>query len=238
MKKAFLIICFLLFSGCITTSARLSLEDPLENINRSTHAFNKSIDKNFLKPSAQIYGNFVPNNLRSLFSNFSSNLAEPLRFANHTLQGDLFDASTSALRFGLNSTVGLGGLFDVASYLNLLEENATLDETLRHWQVPTGPYVELPFFGPSSVRGTIAKFIELTADPVTSSINTGYELAYYSTIGIDLLNTRYEYEDTIDGILYDSFDSYDAGKNYYFQMFGQISSSLLDDDLLSMYMEE
>ena len=191
-----------------------------------------------LKPSADIYGNYVPKNLRVLLSNFSSNLAEPLRFANHTLQGDLVDASTSALRFGLNSTVGVVGLFDVASYLDLFEVETSLDETFRHWQIPTGPYFELPFFGPSSVRGTIAKFIELTNDPISSSVNTGYELTYYSAIGIDILNSRYELKDTIDGILYDSFDSYSAGKNYYLQRFGLNSSDVLDDDLFEMYMQD
>ncbi len=238
MKKTFLTICFLLFSGCVNTIDQASLEDPLESINRYTHTFNKSIDKSLLRPSAKIYGNSVPTNLRVLLSNFSSNLAEPLQFANHILQGDLIDGSTSALRFGINSTVGLGGLLDVASYLKLFGEETTLDETLRAWQIPTGPYVELPFFGPSSVRGTIAKFVELTTDPIAASVNRSYKLAYYSTVGADLLNTRYEFNDTIDDILYKSFDSYGTNKSYYFQTLGPISSEALDNDLLEIYMQD
>ena len=156
MKKVLLVVCFIIFSACSNTADVTAGNDPFENINRNIHEFNKSLDTNFLKPASQAYGNSVPKKCENCFVNFSSNL-EPLRFANHALQGNLSKSSVSVLRFGLNSTIGLAGLFDIASYINIFSEETTLDDTFMHWNLPAGPYVELPLFGPSSIRGSIAK---------------------------------------------------------------------------------
>ena len=116
-----------------------------------------------------------------------------MRFINHTLQGNLVDAGKSSIRFGLNTTIGLVGLFDVASYLEIYQEDTSFDATLQTWDLPAGPYVELPFLGPNSVRSSIAALIDFSLDPIGSNINSTYKFAYHSTQGIDLLNTRYEF---------------------------------------------
>ena len=237
LKKVLLVVCFIIFSACSNTANVTAGNDPFENINKNVHEFNKSLDTNFLKPASHAYGNSVPKNVRTALSNFSSNLGEPLRFANHALQGNLSKSSVSALRFGLNSTIGLAGLFDIASYINIFSEETTLDDTFMHWNLPAGPYVELPLFGPSSIRGSIAKVVEFSTDPISSSINTAYKFAYYSSVGINVINTRYVLSETIDTVLYDSFDSYNATKNIYFQRFGSISSDSDDESLFTMYSE-
>ena len=81
----------------------------------------------------------------------------------------------------------------------------------------------------------IAKVVEFSTDPISSSINTAYKFAYYSSVGINVINTRYVLSETIDTVLYDSFDSYNATKNVYFQRFGSISSDSDDESLFTMY---
>lgn len=225
-------------SGCLNNSDYSSTNDPFKKINKNTHAFNKSLDKNVLKPASKVYGYSTPETLRNVLSNFSSNLSEPLNFVNHVLQGNLTPAATTSLRFSLNSTVGVIGLFDIASYLNIEEKATSFDTTFSAWNIPPGPYVELPLLGPSSFRGSVATIVDFTIDPVSSSVTSGYNFAYYSAAALNLLNSRYELGNTIDTVLHESFDSYETTKNYYFQSLNVKSLSSLDDELYEMYLDE
>ena len=239
MKKNFLIAFFILITGCVSTADHTStIPDPFEKINRSTHQFNKSIDSNIILPVSNAYGSATPESIRNILSNFSSNLSEPLRFINHTLQGNLLEAGKASIRFGLNTTFGLAGLFDVANYLEIYQEDTNFDTTLKTWNLPSGPYVELPFLGPSSLRGSIGTLIDLSLDPISANINSAYNAIYYSTRGFDVLNTRYEFKDTIQSVLYDSFDSYESGKNYYLQRFEGVSLANSEDELFELYLSE
>lgn len=239
LKKNFLIAFFILITGCVSTADYTStIPDPFEKINRSTHQFNKSIDSNIILPVSDAYGSATPESIRNILSNFSSNLSEPLRFINHTLQGNLLEAGKASIRFGLNTTFGLAGLFDVANYLEIYQEDTNFDTTLKTWNLPSGPYVELPFLGPSSLRGSIGTLIDFSLDPISSNINSAYNAIYYSTRGFDVLNTRYEFKDTIQSVLYDSFDSYESGKNYYLQRFEGVSLENSEDELFELYLSE
>ena len=194
LEKNFLIAFFILITGCVSTADYSStIPDPFEKINRSTHQFNKSIDSNIILPVSDAYGSATPESIRNILSNFSSNLSEPLRLINHTLQGNLLEAGKASIRFGLNTTFGLAGLFDVANYLEIYQEDTNFDTTLKTWNLPSGPYVELPFLGPSSLRGSIGTLIDFSLDPISSNINSAYNVAYYSTRGFDVLNMRYEF---------------------------------------------
>ena len=239
LKKNFLIAFFILITGCVSTADYTStIPDPFEKINRSTHEFNKSIDSTIILPASNAYGSVTPESIRNILSNFSSNLSEPLRFINHTLQGNLLEAGKTSIRFGLNTTFGIAGIFDVASYLEIYHEDTNFDATLKTWNLPTGPYVELPFLGPSSLRGSIGTLIDFSLDPISSNINSSYNVTYYSTRGFDLLNARYEFKDTIQSVLYDSFDSYESGKNYYLQRFEGVSLENSEDELFELYLSE
>mgnify|MGYP001342963426 CR=1 FL=1 len=239
MKKIFLIAFYILITGCVsTTDHTSSIPDPFEKINRSTHEFNKSIDSNIILPASNAYGAVAPESIRNILSNFSSNLSEPLRFINHTLQGNVLEAGKTSIRFGLNTTFGLAGFFDVASYLEIYQEDTNFDTTLKSWNLPTGPYVEIPLLGPSSLRGSIGTLIDFSLDPINSNINSAYNIAYYSTRGLDLLNTRYALTDTIQSVLYDSFDSYESGKNYYLQRVEGVNSENSEDELFELYLSE
>ena len=239
MKKIFLIAFYILITGCVSTADHTSsIPDPFEKFNRSTHEFNKSIDSNIILPASNAYGAVTPVSIRNILSNFSSNLSEPLRFINHTLQGNVLEAGKTSIRFGLNTTFGLAGFFDVASYLEIYQEDTNFDTTLKSWNLPTGPYVEIPLLGPSSLRGSIGTLIDFSLDPINSNINSAYNIAYYSTRGLDLLNTRYALTDTIQSVLYDSFDSYESGKSYYLQRVEGVNSENSEDELFELYLSE
>ncbi len=239
MKRIFLTIFCLLLSACVSDTDRVTPnQDPFEKFNRSSHQFNKSVDRIVIKPVSNVYGSIVPEPVRNVLANFSSNLSEPIRFINHSLQGNLIDAGKTSIRFGLNTTIGVVGLFDVASYFEIYQEDTSFDATLKVWDLPSGPYVELPFLGPNTVRGSIATLIDSSLDPIGSNINSNNNLTYYSTRVIDLLNSRFEFSDTIETILYDSFDSYESGKSYYLQSIGEGALENSEDELIDLYYSE
>ena len=141
--------------------------DPIENINRTTHEFNKGLDKYAIRPSSNVYGAYVPELIRIPISNFRGNLNEPKRFINHIFQRDFGSAGTDLSRFIINSTLGIAGLIDVASMWNIYPRSTGFDETFRSFNIPQGAYVELPLFGPNSARGSIG----LITDYVLSLIH-------------------------------------------------------------------
>jgi phospholipid-binding lipoprotein MlaA len=152
----------LLLTGCATTAER-SAGDPFEPANRQLYAFNSGIDRAALKPVAKGYEAGVPKWVRTSVTNFFENLDYPLTIVNQLLQGKLKEAGQDTLRFTLNTTLGLGGLFDPARDANLPRHDEDLGQTLGRWGVPPGPYLMLPFLGPSHLRDlpsvVVARFL-------------------------------------------------------------------------------
>ena len=128
--------------------------DPFESVNRSIYQFNFTLDRWILKPVASFYRDYLPRPVRSGIGNFFSNLWEPNTMVNSLLQGKPYKAANSTARFILNSTVGLLGVFDVATPLGVAEEDEDFGQTLAVWGVGDGPYIMLPFLGPSNLRDT------------------------------------------------------------------------------------
>lgn len=128
--------------------------DPIESLNRSTYRFNIWLDRWLLLPVVQVYRN-VPEPARNSVRNFFANLDELPTLANTLLQGSPVKASTTVARFALNTTVGVAGVFDPASRWGLIRYQEDFGQTLGRWGVGSGPYVVLPFFGPSSLRDTV-----------------------------------------------------------------------------------
>ncbi|MEO0368073.1 MAG: VacJ family lipoprotein [Pseudomonadota bacterium] len=157
------IVCVLsLLSACSTLKesdavALSSTSDPLSGVNRSIYAFNDGLDRAILKPVAEGYTTVVPEPARSGVSNFFSNLFEPLNIANNLLQGKFDRALSSTYRFVVNSTVGVAGLIDVADLHEVEETPEDFGQTLAVWGVGSGPYLMMPFFGPSNLRDGIAR---------------------------------------------------------------------------------
>lgn len=126
--------------------------DPLEGFNRAMFTFNDKLDDYFLKPVAKGYRAVMPSPLRSGVANFFYNLGEPGVMLNNLFQGKLSNALSDLGRFLTNSTIGIYGLFDVASHVGMQKHDEDFGQTLGVWGVGDGAYLVLPFFGPSSLR--------------------------------------------------------------------------------------
>ncbi|MCL4148734.1 UNVERIFIED_CONTAM: hypothetical protein GTU68_023338 [Idotea baltica] len=147
----------LLLSGCNTLSIndetnRQISSDPLQGFNRKVYAFNSSLDKAILKPVALGYSKALPQPAQQGVSNFFTNLREPLNVFNNLLQGKFDRALGSTYRFVVNSTIGLAGFVDVAGKYDVTESKEDFGQTLAAWGVKPGPYIMLPFLGPSNLR--------------------------------------------------------------------------------------
>lgn len=155
-----LVFSVLIASSCSTTKVtddpnKHYSTDPYEGFNRSVYKFNRTADRYVLKPVATGYSKVVPKPAKKGVSNFFSNLGEPLNVVNNLLQGKFDGALKSTYRFTVNSTVGLLGLIDVAKHYHVNEQPEDFGQTLATWGVKPGPYLMLPFLGPSNLRDSI-----------------------------------------------------------------------------------
>lgn len=142
--------------------------DPYENLNRKSHSFNETLDKYIARPAAKIYANTMPDPVEKGVVNFFSNLDELTNIANDLLQAKFGQAANDTGRFLINSTLGIGGLFDVASRAGLPKgEGEDFGQTLGAWGVGEGPYLMLPLVGPSTLRDAPSKYIDSFANPVS-----------------------------------------------------------------------
>ena len=150
MKK---LIPFLLFAFFIIAEEEKNVDaDPFEDINRVVFNVSDSLDEVLLKPTAQIYSEYTPLFLKDSVTNFFHNISEIDTVINQLLQGKPKLAAQDSLRFLINTTVGVGGIFDVASRMGLKRHEEDFGQTLGYWGVSSGPYVFIPFIGPSTVR--------------------------------------------------------------------------------------
>lgn len=192
--------------------------DPYEESNRKVHEFNRALDRNLVRPAGKGYSNFLPNDIEDMIGRFAFNLSIPGAVVNNILQGNMKGATEDTYRFLVNSTLGLGGLFDTATDLNMPQAtDADFGQTLHVWGVREGAYVELPFLGPSTERDTVGLVVDLFTNPLTYVLDEPEN--YYGTVASvsSGLSNRGRYSDTIDSILYESADSYAQAKSLYIQ---------------------
>ena len=156
----------LISSASVPARAAGTVSDPWESLNRKTFAFNEFLDRNFLKPVAKGYQAVTPEPVDTSVTNFFSNLREVPSFVNHLAQARPKDAAADAGRFILNTTVGVLGLFDVASKVGIEQKNADFGLTLGRWGIGSGPYLVLPFLGPSTVRDAAGQTLDVFSYPV------------------------------------------------------------------------
>ncbi len=155
-----------LVAGCATIGGG-SVGDPLEPLNRAVFGFNEKFDQVLLKPVAQGYRAVLPEMVRTGVTNFFSNIGDVWIAANNLLQGKPENALQDVMRVAINTVIGLGGLIDVASDAGLEKHDEDFGQTLGRWGVGSGPYVVLPFLGPSTLRDGIALLgVDTAVDPV------------------------------------------------------------------------
>ncbi|WP_443113541.1 MlaA family lipoprotein [Herbaspirillum seropedicae] len=149
-------------TGCASTSNNPN--DPLEGFNRTMFSFNDTVDKVALKPAAQAYDAVVPNPVQRGVGNFFGNIGDLWSSVNQLLQGRIEQGVSTFMRVAINTTFGLGGVLDVATEARLPREKSDFGQTLGKWGVGSGPYVVLPFFGPSTLRDTAGMPVDLYGD--------------------------------------------------------------------------
>ncbi|MGA8277451.1 MAG: VacJ family lipoprotein [Rhodanobacteraceae bacterium] len=145
-----LVTLIVTLAGCAIAQPRT--DDPLEHFNRKVYRFNDALDKTVIRPIAASYRTITSSNVRRLISNFFANIKLPITIANDVLQGDPRDALHNTGRLVINTTVGIAGLFDPASEMQLPPEETDFGVTLAKWGVPEGPYLVLPFIGSTTGR--------------------------------------------------------------------------------------
>ncbi len=241
-----LIVCIIVFvAGMLLSSAIFAQGffeqkpyDPIENINRTTHEFNKGIDRYAVRPTSNFYGSYIPELIRIPISNFRGNLNEPKRFLNHIFQRDFSGAGTDLSRFIINSTLGIGGLIDVASLWDIYPRSTGFDETFKSFNVPQGAYVELPLFGPNSTRGSLGLITDYVLNP-SKPITEGIDGVII--LGVEVANVfqrRYEFAPMIDATLYNSADSYLSARNIFLQTRNEFDIDDNDVDVFDPYGED
>ncbi len=208
-------------AGCATTppsSEALAANDPYEQTNRDMLRLNGKIDKYFVIPTVGVYFFLVPEGGRRGVHNFLGNLSLPTIFVNDMLQGEVSRAGKSMWRLVLNSTLGLGGFFDPASKIGIPGHGEDFGQTLAVWGVGEGPFLMLPFLGPSNPRDATGLAVDAIIDP-TNQIAFKQHIWWsagreYFTL-LDLKGQTYQ---TVQGIQRSSVDYYSSLRSLYRQM--------------------
>jgi phospholipid-binding lipoprotein MlaA len=204
--------------------AAAQLNDPFEPVNRGIYAFNTEV-RHALTPIAEEAAPLGPILLG--LHNVLVNLREPLVFSNDLAQGRECAAGASLRRFMVNSTLGIGGLFDVGKQFGVEAHDNDFGQTLAVWGLPPGPFLMLPVLGPSDFRGTTGTAVEYFADPVDIGLQqAAASAAILPLAGMDLADRQIDAGSDLDKLERTSLDGYAALRSAYRQ---NLASSIADD---------
>ena len=206
------------------------IDDPFEDLNRDIFIFNEKLDEKLLKPAALTYRKVTPQFARTGVTNFFNNLEEIDTTINQVLQGEIKYAFSDASRFVINSTIGLLGLIDVASKMGLERHEEDFGQTLGVWGFNSGPYIMIPFLGPSNPR-------DLLSRPISSFLSGTFAMedndVKLTLIGIDALETRERLLDAETLIIGDKYifvkDAYVQSREYEINNGSTENDEFLDD---------
>lgn len=211
VRHALMLVVLLAVTACSAVKAP-SKADPFESFNRSMDAFNQQVDNLAVKPVARAYLAVVPEVVRMGVSNFFSNLADVLVGLNNLLQGKPTAAASDFGRVAINSTIGVLGLFDVASDMGLKKNNEDFGQTLGKWGAGPGPYLVLPLFGPSSVRDAFGVIVDRQADITVQIDDVSTRNGLFAA---RLVNRRAELLDLTDSVEGVALDPYAFVRDAY-----------------------
>ena len=217
LKRLVLLALVVGMVGCASLPAGVqpSPHDPWEPFNRSVFEFNEGLDAYLLKPVVAGYRFILPEFVRDGIYNFFSNYSDIYTALQNLLQGKPDYAFSDLMRVVVNTTFGLGGLIDMATLGGLPKHKEDWGQTFGVWGVPSGPYVVLPFFGPSSVRDTFGTVADLESDYLFSYVkNIGLRNSITGLRVVNARNTYYEAGDLLDGA---AIDKYSFVRDAYIQ---------------------
>jgi phospholipid-binding lipoprotein MlaA len=206
-------------------------QDPWESWNRGVYKVNDTVDRAVVKPVARTYVRVVPAPARTGVSNFFANLRTTTVMVNDALQGKFAAAGSDLARLLVNTTVGIGGLLDPATQMGLAKNDEDFGQTLGHWGVHPGPFVEIPILGPSDVRDGSGRVVDIFTGP-THYIDNNW--VSYGLYGVSALDTRAGLL-SLDETLRKVFDPYAFIRDAYLQRRaylvsdGKVTEEVLED---------
>ncbi len=216
--KGLLLLLTVLLTACasIQQTERVAKIDPFERVNRAVFSFNETADEYVIKPVAEAYKFVLPEFVRTGVTNFFSNINDVLIAANNLLQGKPSNAASDIGRFLVNSTIGILGLFDVATDMGLDKNREDFGQTLGVWGVADGPYMVLPFFGASNARDTVGLVVDIETDFMlnTNKLDSDEKLAVN---GLRVINRRADLLDAGQLLEDAAFDKYSFVRDGYIQ---------------------
>ena len=214
LRRSLLILTAATLGACASLPEdQRNPSDPWEPANRALYKVNDAVDRATLKPVSKGYRAIVPGPARKGVSNFFRNLTTPRSALNNLLQGKPRRGVSDVARFLVNSTIGIGGLFDVAGASGIEEYNEDFGQTFAVWGMPDGPYVMIPLLGPRTLRDAIALPLDTIADPLFQYDNTSVRDPLY---GLRLIDLRYRLL-AAEKLLEDSKDPYVTVRESYLQ---------------------
>lgn len=199
-------------SGCATRVA--NPDDPLEGYNRAMFRFNETVDRAVVRPVAQAYHDVAPRPVRSSIGNFFGNVGDVWIGSNNLLQGKIRDGLSDFLRFAVNTTIGMFGIFDVASGLELPKHDEDFGQTLGSWGVGEGAYFVVPFFGPRTLRDAAVLPIDMAGDDVWGVRNIPLR---NSLTALRIVNTRANLLGIDKTLEEGTLDKYAYARDFYLQ---------------------
>ena len=226
-------IISLLMSGCATYSGNsiADANDPWQSVNRPVFAVNDAFDQGLFKPLAEVYNSVTPKPVQTGVTNFFSNLNEIDNAINNLLQGKPNASLISVGRLAVNSTVGLAGIFDVASHLGLTHTPEDLGQTLGVFGAGSGPYIVLPFLGSNSVRDIPGTILSMYLNPLAWLDDVSFRNIMVGVNAVDSRANLLAKEDIASEI---SSDKYTLYKDAYLEERNfEISDGNLDDSDLT-----
>lgn len=201
-------------SGCASVAGlKPDPRDPFERTNRAIFRVNDALDRGVARPAAMVYHRLTPQFVQTGVSNFMSNIGYPTVIINDILQGKFRDGLSDLGRFAMNTSFGLGGLFDPATSAGLEVHDEEFGQTLGKWGVPIGPYLMLPVLGPSSIRDSFGLALDTATDPRQYLRNTKVK---WGLQGLRLLDRRTQLLGT-DAVLERAADKYTFIRSAYLQ---------------------
>lgn len=198
-----------------SSKAQESAIDPFRPANRVVYSFNRFLDTAIFNPMIKTYRLIVPEPGRKMVTNAVKNIVSPITVVNAAAQGDVQTATDTFWRFVVNSTMGIGGLFDVAKEAGL-EEKKTEDfgQTLGKYGIAQGPYIVLPVLGPSTVRDTVGRVVDVFTSPFTYYLSDDALIAEAAIVFFD---SKERYHDSLESMDSISLDPYSAMRSLYLQ---------------------
>jgi phospholipid-binding lipoprotein MlaA len=203
-------------AGSAHADAKKKNKDPLEKLNRASYQFNDALDRMALHPLAKFYAWAMPRPARTAVTNFVYNLSYPTTAINNVLQGKFKLGFQDGARFLVNTTVGIGGLFDPATHWGLIKHDEDFGQTLGWYGVPPGPYLVVPFFGPSDFRDAPGRYVDHLTD-LAHYAPQRIQARFNNTVaGVRAVSTRADLL-PLDATLAASFDPYAVVRDSYLQ---------------------